>query len=213
MTLIDISPTVSPRLAVFPGDTPPSREVLCDLRRGDVVTLSTLRTTVHLGAHVDAPSHYGLDARTMEQQPLELYVGACQVIRVTCPPRHRVTPGDLGVEICASRVLLATGTNPDPERWNPDFAALSVELVDFLADRGVRLVGVDTPSVDCSDSKDLPAHRRILARDLAILEGVVLDGVEPGEYELIALPLRLEGFDGSPVRAVLRRSDPASARR
>jgi arylformamidase len=207
MTLIDITPSVSPRLAVFPGDTQPSRELLCDLRRGDVVTLSTLRTTVHLGAHVDAPSHYGLDARTMEQQALDLYVGPCQVIRVPCAPRQRIAPRDLGVEIAAPRVLLATGTYPDPERWTPEFAALSVELVDFLADRGVRLIGIDTPSVDCSDSKDLPAHRRILARDLAILEGVVLDGVAPGAYELIALPLKLEGFDGSPVRAVLRRPD------
>jgi len=204
MTLIDISPTLSSRLAVFPGDTPLAREILLEIERGASVTLSTLRATVHLGAHADAPSHYGAGGRSIEQQPLDTYVGPCQVIRVPCGPRHRIGPLELGVEIQAPRVLLATGSQPDPERWSGDFAALTVELVDHLAAAGAVLVGVDTPSVDLADSKELPVHRRILAHDIAILEGLVLDGVAAGVYELLALPLRLEGFDASPVRAVLR---------
>jgi arylformamidase len=104
----------------------------------------------------------------------------------------------------AQRVLIATGTYPDPRRLNNDFAALAPELVDGLHARGVRLIGVDVPSVDLFDSKDLPAHKRFLANDMAILEGLALRDVPAGEYELIALPLRLVGFDGSPVRAVLR---------
>jgi arylformamidase len=107
------------------------------------------------------------------------------------------------VEIRAERVLFATGTFPDPENFTTDFAALTPELVDYLAGRGVRLVGIDTPSVDLFDSKDLPAHHRCLAHDMAILEGLVLTGVPEGVYELIALPLKLVGFDASPVRAVL----------
>lgn len=204
MPIIDITPVVSPRLAVFPGDTPASRQVLMEIGRGDVVTLSTLHATVHLGAHADAPSHYGRQGRTIDQQPLETYVGPCQVFRVAARPRQSIEPRDLEGPIRAQRVLIATGTAVDPERWNGDFAALSVELIDHLADAGVRLVGVDTPSVDLSDSKTLPAHHRILARDLAILEGLLMRDVPAGLYELIALPLRLEGFDASPVRAVLR---------
>jgi arylformamidase len=101
--------------------------------------------------------------------------------------------------------LLKTGTFPDPERWNTEFAALSVELVEALAAKGVITIGIDTPSVDLQESKDLPAHKAILKAGIAILEGLVLRDVVAGEYELIALPLRLEGFDASPVRAVLRR--------
>ena len=207
MDLIDITPLASPRLAVFPGDTPASRQVLLDIARGDVVTLSTLHATVHLGAHADAPSHYGRDGRTIDRQPLETYVGPCQVIHVAATPRQSIGPADLPGPILAPRVLLATGTYPDPQRWTGDFAALSPELIDHLANAGVVLVGVDMPSVDVSDAKTLPVHRRILERDLAILEGLLLRDVPAGLYELIALPLRLEGFDASPVRAVLRRPD------
>jgi arylformamidase len=204
--LYDISPPITPQLAVWPGDTPPSREVLLDLARGDSVTLSTLHATVHLGAHADAPSHYERGAPAIGQRPLERYLGPCQVIRVPVPRATRIQPAELPGPIAAPRVLLATGTAPDPARFNEVFAALSPELVDWLHGQGVVLIGIDTPSVDLFASKDLPAHRRCLAHDLAILEGLVLDQVPEGRYELIALPLRLEGFDASPVRAVLRAS-------
>ncbi len=198
--IYDISPPITPLLAVFPGDTPPSREVLLDMGRGDLLTLSTWTSTVHVGAHADAPSHYGRDGRTIEQQPLELYCGPCRVIHVDGGP---VTP-EMVPDVDTERLLIATGTYPDPTHWNDDFAALSPDLVDHLGARGVRLVGVDTPSVVPADSKDLPAHHRFLANDMAIIEGLVLAEVPAGVYELIALPLRLTGFDASPVRAVLR---------
>jgi arylformamidase len=202
--LYDISPAISPSLAVWPGDTPPCREVLQDLARGDAVTLSSLRATVHLGAHADAPSHYGPGGATIDERSLELYLGDCEVIRVAAARDRQVTPGLLSRTVSAPRVLLATGTAPDPAVFNRDFAALAPELIDHLHDCGVRLVGVDTPSVDPADSKTLPAHSRCLAHDMAILEGLRLADVPEGRYELIALPLRLVGFDASPVRAVLR---------
>lgn len=202
--LYDISPVVSPSLGVWPGDTPASREVLQDLARGDSVTLSTLRATVHLGAHADAPLHYGLGAADIASRPLDLYVGPCEVIRVDVRRGERVTSGMLDAAVTEPRVLFRTGTYPDPDAFSTDFAALAPELVDELHASGVRLVGIDTPSVDLMTSKDLPAHRRFLAHDMAILEGLVLDAVPPGRYELLALPLRLAGFDASPVRAVLR---------
>jgi len=200
----DISPSVTPALAVWPGDTPPTREVLLDLARGDSVTLSTLRATVHLGAHADAPSHYGLRGADIARVPLELYLGPCEVMRVPVARGERITRANLPRPVRADRVLIHTGTFPDPEKFNEDFAALSPELVDHLHASGVRLVGVDTPSVDLFWSKDLAAHQRFLAYGMAILEGLVLAEVPEGLYELIALPLRLAGFDASPVRAVLR---------
>jgi arylformamidase len=161
---------------------------------------------VHLGAHADAPSHYGATAPAIDEQDVSLYVGPCQVIRIATAGARRIEPEDLPADttIRAERVLIATGTFPDRTRFNEDFAALSPVLVDWLHDRGVRLVGVDTPSVDLFDDKSLVAHRRFLAHGMAILEGLALDAVPAGAYELIALPLKLVGFDASPVRAVLR---------
>lgn len=175
-----------------------------DMARGDNITLSTLRATVHLGAHADGPSHYGKDAPTIYERSLEYYIGPCQVVRVNVAPATRIGRPNLKGNITQPRVLFCTGTYPDPENWNADFAALSVELIDFLQKRGVITVGIDTPSVDLFESKDLPAHKAILGHNMAILEGLVLTSVPEGTYELIALPLPLAGFDASPVRAILR---------
>lgn len=202
--MYDITPTMRPALQPWPGDSPLSREVLLELARGDAVTLSTMRCSVHLGAHADAPSHYGRDGRSIEHQPLDRYIGPCQLMHINAPRGVRIGVDHLTAPVTQPRLLLATGTFPDPEIWNDDFAALEPALVDHLHEQGVVLVGIDTPSVDLMSSKDLPAHARFLAHDMAILEGLVLRDVPAGVYELIALPLKLEGFDASPVRAVLR---------
>jgi arylformamidase len=202
--IFDISPPISERLAVWPGDTPPRREVLSDMRRGDNITLSTLHATVHLGAHADAPSHYGATAPAIHEGKVDLYIGPCQVVRVAVSRGSIVTPALVPGPVSSERVLIATDTYPDPARFNEDFAALSPELVEALHKLGVRLVGIDTPSVDRFDSKDLPVHQAFLRHDMAILEGLVLRDVLAGMYELIALPLPLVGFDASPVRAILR---------
>jgi arylformamidase len=200
--IYDITPPVTPRLAVWPGDTPPSREVLCDIDRGDNITLSTLRATVHLGAHVDAPSHYGKGAPAIEARSLDYYIGPCHVVRVAAKPKERVIVPNLQPR--AERVLLATGTFPDSELFNTDFAAYDPAFIDRLHEQGVKLIGIDTPSIDVFDSKDLPSHHAVLRKDMAILEGLVLRDVPEGVYELIALPFKLVGFDASPVRAILR---------
>lgn len=174
------------------------------MRQGDNLTLSTLRATVHLGAHADAPSHYGRDAASIEARPLDLYLGRCRVVRIPAPRGTRIPPSALPSTLDSERLLIATGTYPDPQSFNEDFAALEPATVDRLHERGVRLVGIDTPSVDLFSAKELVAHARFLAHDMAILEGLVLAHVPEGDYELIALPLRLQGFDASPVRAVLK---------
>lgn len=211
--LYDISPPITPELSVWPGDTPMSREILLDTARGDTLTLSTLRSTVHLGAHADGPNHYGplpdgSPAPAIDQRSLEHYLGPCLVVAADMDPGTRVSAGDLSLDIAhdalPARVLIRTATYPDPAHFNQDFAALDPALIDALHERGVITIGIDTPSVDVFDSKDLPAHKAFLRNDMAILEGLVLNDVPEGEYELIALPLRLVGFDASPVRAVLR---------
>jgi len=200
----DITPPVTESLAVWPGDTPMSREILLDMKAGANLTLSTLRATVHLGAHADAPSHYGRDAATIESRALDLYLGPCQVLRVDVERGKRIEPRHVAGRVSEKRVLFATGTFPDPERFREDFASFAPETIDALHELGVRLAGIDTPSVDPFSSKDLEAHHRFLAHDMAILEGIVLKDVPEGKYELIALPLKLAGFDASPVRAILR---------
>jgi arylformamidase len=207
--IYDITPPLSPRLRVWPDDTPLQRELRCDMHRGDIITLSTLHATVHLGAHADAPSHYGLHAPTIDERNLDYYLGPCQVIRVPVERSTRITPDRLPASIRAPRVLLATETYPDAEQFNEDFAALAPDSVEHLHRQGVQLIGIDTPSVDLFDSKDLPSHRQFLKYDMAILEGLMLRAVPEGLYELIALPLKLVDFDASPVRAILRTLAPA----
>lgn len=201
--LIDISPLISPRTAVWPGDHAFSREINLAIAKGHNIDLSAITTTVHVGAHADAPSHYSGDGASIDDVPLDAYFGSCRVVKVAVPAGARIMPEDLTDEIDTPRVLLKTGTFPDPDHFNTDFASLSPELVDFLADRGVVLIGIDTPSVDPFPDQELRAHHALRRHGMANLEGLVLTRVEPGRYTLIALPLRIEGADASPVRAAL----------
>jgi len=201
--IIDISPRVSPDLAVWPGDVPYRRDVAMSWSGGDHLTLSAINATVHLGAHVDGPNHYDPSGVAIDERPLSLYYGPAQVIDVRVSAGERILPEHVTVAIEATRVLFHTGTYPNPNHFNRDFASLSPQVVDWLAEQGVRLVGIDTPSIDLCDDKKLLSHGRVAAHDMAILEGIVLTEVKPGTYTLIALPLPLAGADASPVRAVL----------
>ena len=203
MKFHDISPTLSERIGVFPGDVPFSRNISHDMARGDTLGLSSVTTTLHVGAHADAPSHYVAGGRDIAQRSLEPYYGPCQVMEAKGPAGSRIFPEDLAGEVTAPRVLLKTGSFPDPEVWNADFSSCSPELVEFLHAAGVILIGIDTPSVDPQDDKELLSHAAVAERDLSLLEGLVLGGVQAGTYLLAAFPLRLEGADASPVRAVL----------
>jgi arylformamidase len=203
---IDISPTVGADTAVFPGDIGFRREVSADTDRGHHLTLSSMETTVHIGAHTDAPNHFAAGAKGIDEVSLRKYSGACQVVSVRKDPGTCITVSDLdGVDLRAPRVLFKTLSYPNPRVFNTDFVALSAELIERLAARGVCLVGIDTPSIDPSTSKTLSAHHATLRFGMAILEGILLDAVEDGLYRLTALPLKLKGADASPVRAILRR--------
>ena len=201
--LIDISPTLSPETAVWPGDTPFSQRFLCRIEEGANIDLSTINTTVHVGAHCDAPSHYREGLPSIEERSLDLYYGPCQVMTVQVALGRRIYPKDLQTTLVAPRLLLHTGSFPDPNHFNEDFNSLSPELIAFAYEKGVRLIGLDTPSVDPFHSKVLESHQAIADRDMAVLEGVILSEVADGVYTLMAFPLKIQGADASPVRAVL----------
>ncbi|RZA09664.1 MAG: kynurenine formamidase [Proteobacteria bacterium] len=203
----EISPLISEKIAVFPGDTPFSREVALSFEQGHHLTLSALRSTLHLGAHADAANHYDAKGGGVEARALDPYLGPVQVCAVDLPRGERILPHHLKAPIEARRVLFATNSFPDPNQWNDDFNSLSPELIHHLADLGVMLVGIDTPSVDPATSKKLESHQALMARDVCVLEGIVLSEVPEGLYNLVALPLRIQHADASPVRAILLERD------
>ncbi len=202
--IIDITPVISENLSVFPGDTPFERKVVMSFENQDHLGLSYLKSTVHLGAHADASNHYHRDGEGIEKRDLSHYIGGCQVIRVQICRGERIRPEHIrDKKITQRRVLFCTNSFPNPYEWNEDFNSLSPELIDFLSKRDVLTVGIDTPSVDPARDKILESHHAIYKNNFAILEGLILSHVAEGEYQLIALPLPIEGADASPVRAIL----------
>ena len=202
--LWDISPLVSPDSPIFPGDEPYALRWTAQLTPECPVNLSALSMSPHVGAHADAPLHYGNGQPTIAEVDLSAYIGPCRVIHVIdCGPLIRIEHLMHAANELPERVLVRCCAKAD-EAWNPNFTAYAPETVEWLAARGVRLIGLDTPSVDPATSKVLASHQRLLRLNLRVLENLVLDDVPAGDYELIALPLKLAGACASPVRAVLR---------
>lgn len=203
-TLWDISPTISAGIPVWPGDTPFEASPTWEIRDGCPVHVSRMTMTTHLGAHTDAPSHYDPAGRAIDAVDLTPYLGPCRVIH--CLGTPLVQPHHIEGQLADTppRVLLRTYASAPQQAWDPAFPAIAADTIALLASKGVILIGTDAASLDPQDSKTLDAHHAVRRHGLAILEGVVLDAVPPGDYELIALPLKLAGMDASPVRAVLR---------
>lgn len=202
--LWDISPQVAPGFPVFPGDTQFSSRWTWKLAPGCPVNVSEITLSPHTGAHTDAPLHYDAAGASIAEVPLETYLGPCRVIHAL-GARPLVRPHHVAERLdgVPPRVLLRTYV-ATPTGWDADFAAIAPATLELLHDRGVRLIGIDTPSLDPEQSKSLDAHQVVRRHAMAILEGIVLDAVAEGDYELIALPLPWRGLDASPVRAVLR---------
>ena len=202
--LWDISPPVHAASPVFPGDAAYQQQWATRIGPGCPVNVSTLRLSPHSGAHADAPLHYDDQGAAVGELDLDPYLGRCRVIHaIGCGPlidwpqlRHRLS--DL-----PPRVLVRTYAR-SPAGWDPNLAAYAPQAIERLADLGVRLIGIDTASIDPAESKTLPSHQVIRRRGLRVLENLWLDEVPEGDYELIALPLKLSTADASPVRAVLR---------
>jgi arylformamidase len=201
----DISPPVAPGAPVFPGDTPYQQQWAASIGPGCPVNVSTITLSPHVGAHADAPLHYDPEGATIGALDLAPYLGPCRVV-------HAIAQGPLiewqhlahAVAELPPRVLVRTYARMPIDAWDADLAAFAPQTIERLADLGVTLIGIDTASIDPAHSKTLDSHQVIRRRDLRVLENLVLDDVPEGDYELIALPLKLVAADASPVRAVLR---------
>jgi len=199
----DISQLLHPGLPVWPGDTPFAQARTWQMEGGSPVNVSAVTLSTHSGAHADAPLHYAVEGSDIASLDLEPYLGECLVVdaRKAGP---LIEVGDLPPLEGAKRVLLRTFESFPQAEWIAETAAIAPDTIDWLAAQGVRLIGIDGPSIDPQDSKDMLAHKAVLGHDMRVLEGLVLDDIAPGRYELIALPLPILGGDASPVRAVLR---------
>ena len=205
----DISPPVYEGSPVFPGDAPYQQEWTATLEGSCPVNLSRITLSPHVGAHADAPLHYDPQGKTIGLMDLEPFLGPCRVVHcIGVRPlvqwdhiRHAIDNANAPLP---PRVLVRTYTHMPIDRWDPDLAAFAPDTVQRLAALGVRLIGIDSASIDPADSKTLDSHQVIRHSGMRVLENLVLDDVPEGDYELIALPLKLVQADASPVRAILR---------
>jgi arylformamidase len=206
MTLIDISPSLCVGMGVFPGDAAFAVGQTFTIGPDCPVNVASITMSTHCGAHVDAPLHYDQAGASIDMLGLDDFIGPARVIDA------RGKDPLCGFEEVASalhgappRLLFKLMGRGDEMAWPTGFRALAPETVERLAQLGTRLIGVDVPSIDPETSKSLPSHMVCRRHDLRIVENLALADVAPGDYELIALPLKLKGLDAAPVRAVLRR--------
>ncbi|MDP4605776.1 MAG: arylformamidase [Erythrobacter sp.] len=199
----DISQALRPGVPVWPGDTAFVQAGTWGMVDGSPVNVSALTMSTHTGAHADAPLHYAAEAPDIASVDLAPYLGECLVVdaRGAGP---LIQPEHLPDLSGAERVLFRTFAAFPHDEWAAETTAIAPETIDALAAAGVRLVGLDGPSIDPQTSKTMDAHLAVLRHDMRVMEGLVLDAVPAGRYELIALPLAIVGGDASPVRAVLR---------
>lgn len=201
----DISPPVGPGAPVFPGDTAYSQQWVARIGPGCPVNVSALTFSPHIGAHADAPLHYDDAGAAIGAVSLEPFIGRCRVIHaIGCGPLVRPEHLAHALHALPSRVLLRCYPHFPHDRFDEALPAFDPATLEQLADAGVVLVGIDSASVDPASSKTLDAHQVLRRRGLRVLENLCLDGVPEGDYELIALPLKLSHACASPVRAILR---------
>ncbi len=205
LRLWDISPPVHDGAPVFPGDTPYRQRWAATIAPGCPVNVSEITLSPHVGAHADAPLHYDPAGAAIGKVDLAPYLGHCRVIHaVACGPLIEWAHLAHAVEQLPPRVLVRTYQRAPVDRWDGELTGFAPATIERLASLGVTLIGIDTASIDPADSKTLDSHQVIRRLDLRVLENLVLDEVAEGDYELIALPLKLVSADASPVRAILR---------
>ena len=206
MELIDISPPLRLGMGVFPGDAAYQVSQTFAIGPGCPVNVSSVAMSTHCGAHADAPLHYDSRGASIDELELGDFIGPARVIDARgagalCQFEEIAS----ALDGAPPRLLFRLTDRLDPMLWPTGFRALAAEAIEQLAARGTRLIGVDVPSVDPETSKDPPSHMACNRHDIRIVENLMLADVAPGDYELIALPLKLQGLDAAPVRAVLRR--------
>jgi arylformamidase len=201
--MIDITRGIDNRLPTWPGDTTLSLEQTSSINDGDSVNVSKLTMSTHTGTHVDAPWHYTANGVRLDEIGLERWCGTC--LLVDARGARALEPGLLtGHDLAGVENVLFYSGQPNvwtafPQIW----AVVDPALPAFLRSKGIGLIGTDAPSADSLTSKDLPGHAALAQHDVLIIESLALEGVAPGRYRLICLPLKLNGADGAPARVVL----------
>lgn len=204
---IDISQILNDEIPVWPGDTPFQYKVSWTMEESGSVNVGQVTMSTHTGTHIDAPFHFDNDGKKVIELDLNLYIGPALVIHLKQPARIGLKELENVALKGVKRLLIKTDSWTDKTVFPESIPAIEPGLAAHLAEQGVQLLGLDLPSVDPLDSKELNAHHQLNSHGIHILEGLVLDGIEPGEYELAALPLPFEQADGSPVRAVIRKKE------
>lgn len=204
MKIHDITRPILTGMPVWPGDTPVEFAFSNTKAAGYSANVGRLKLSLHCGTHADAPYHYNDAGRKIDEVPAETYLGPARVVDIR--GQASITPALLATQDFAGtpRVLFKSDTWTDFSVFPREWPLMTSDTPAWLAARGVKLVGLDVPSVDHLKSKDLQIHHACDAANIVILENLDLRAVAPGVYELIALPLRIQGGDGSPIRAVLR---------
>lgn len=215
--LYDITRTLTPRTAVFPGDTPVSIVPTLQMRAGDSCNVTAIAMSAHAGTHVDAPRHYSDAGIGIDAVSLDVLIGPARVVTLNVPEVITIADLERTLQLTypasdsayatrATRLLIHTRASDVPDDvWDDAFAYFDPQAADWLGANGVRLIGTDAPSVDPAASKDLPAHNAFLRHGVVIVENLCLRDVPDGEYELIALPLKIADNDAAPARVALRR--------
>jgi arylformamidase len=210
MKFLDITRALAANLAPWPGDTSFDYSLVGRIAEGSSVNVGRITASVHCGTHADAFFHFEEDGLTIDQFAPERYLGPAAVVDLTgkfADSLGEITIADLAAVEAVPRVLLKTGAWPDSRRFPSAIPVLGPGVVEWLRGRGVKLLGVDLPSVDPIDSKELRNHHALAVAGIAILEGLDLSAAAAGLYSLAALPLKIIGGDGAPVRAVLWRDE------
>lgn len=209
MSWIDITIELSSHVAEWPGDTPFQFETPVTKEMSGSVNIGKIVTSTHIGTHVDAPYHFDNDGETIEQLDVNRYIGDATIIEVSS--REEITVADLEQhDIQGTILLIKTSGAKDKTKFPEDVPTLTLEAVTYLQEKRIKLFGIDVPSVDKVNSKSLDVHHALNKNDIMIIENIVLDETPNGYYDFIALPLKIKGADGSPVRAVVRRKEQDS---
>jgi arylformamidase len=202
--IIDISLPLEISLAVWPGDTEFDYQLAWKRSAGASVNVGAVRMSTHCGTHIDAPFHFDDGGKKVDQLSLVPFIGKAIVIHAR--GRENISRSDLSRDLGgAERLLIRTDAWSDPHSFPERIPVIDPDVPDWLGSQGIVLLGLDVPSVDVLESKELPNHHALARNQIAILESLNLRHVEEGIYHLVAAPLKLVGADGAPVRALLMR--------
>lgn len=207
MRIWDISRALNGTFAPWPGDKPFSFDLNWKIAEGASVNVGEIGMSVHNGTHADAPFHFEREGRTIDTMPIDCYIGSAVVAAVQGEAKIEVAHlASISANLArAPRLLLKTGAWSNSAAFPKAIPVIGADVAPWLGARGVKLLGVDLPSVDAIDATDLANHHALTAAGIVIVESLELSAVEPGVYNFAALPLKIEGADGAPVRAILWR--------